>query len=117
MRVLVFLPSAGVGGAERMTITLVNHLSSSGCQALLALGAGGCLQCQIVPHVEVAELGARRVRHAILPLVRLIRTWRPDVVFAPKPDANVGLALAWQLAGRRAKLVLRESNHRTLVWL
>lgn len=113
MRVLVFLSSAAVGGTERMTITLVNHLVSGGCQTLLVLGSGGHLEREVAPHVEVTQLGIRRVRHAVLPLVCLIRRWGPDVVFASKPDANIGLALAWRLTGRRAKLVVRESNYRT----
>lgn len=113
MRVMVFLPSAAIGGAERMTFTLVNHLRRAGGEPLLVLGQGGPLRREVSADVPVVELEVTRMRYAVVRLARLIRRWQPDVVFAAKPNASIALTGAWWLSGRRAALVLRESNFRS----
>jgi glycosyltransferase involved in cell wall biosynthesis len=112
MRVLAFLTSAGIGGTERMTITLLNALASQ-ATCCLALKSGGPLRSLVDERVEVREMGLSRVRQAVWPLTQTIKEWRPEILLATKPDASIGLAVAWRMSGRRGRLVLRESNHRT----
>lgn len=111
MRLLIFVSSTHVGGAERMTINLANQLTGQ-ASTRLVVGRAGALNGEIDAAVDLVDLGVGRMREAVRPLRRLIRDWAPSVVFAPKPDASVALAIAWRLAGRPGVLVLRESNHR-----
>lgn len=113
MRVLVFLSSAEIGGTERMTIILSNRLSFLGHNVCLVLGRKGPLFREIADGVEVIDLQCRRVREMVIPLSRLIRDRRPDVICATKPDAAIGAMFAWLFTGSRSRLVVRESNHRT----
>jgi glycosyltransferase involved in cell wall biosynthesis len=111
--VLVYLPSLAIGGAQRTTLNLVNHLGAHGIRPLLALGAtSGPMAHEINGSVQTADLRARRARHAVVPLARLIRERRPAVLFAPMPEASVTAAVAWRMSGGRCALVVRESNYR-----
>ena len=112
MRLLIALPSTATGGAERMTITLANQLARQ-VSTRLVVGRAGALNGEVDPAVDVVDLRVARMREAVRPLQRLIRGWSPSVVFAPKPEASVALAIAWRLAGRPGALVLRESNYRS----
>ena len=112
MRLLILASSTVVGGAERMSITLANHLSKR-VSTLLVVGRGGELSSEIDPSTESVDLNVTRMRQSVGPLRRLLRQWRPSIAFAPQPDASVPLAVAWRLAGRPGSLVLRESNYRS----
>jgi glycosyltransferase involved in cell wall biosynthesis len=112
MRVLMFLTSTGAGGAERMTITLANELARQ-ADVELVVARHGILSDQIATAVRIRDLAASRARWAVLPLARLVRASRPDVLFASKPDAAIAAAAAWFAGGCRGALVLRESNHRS----
>ncbi|HEX9780151.1 MAG TPA: glycosyltransferase [bacterium] len=113
MRLLIFLPSLAIGGAQRTTLTLANGLDRRRWQVLLALGTGGPFAAELSADVRKIPLRARRVRHAVLPLASILRRAKPAVAFAPMPDADLALTAAWRLAGRPCALVLRESNHRS----
>ena len=112
MRLLIFLSSTHVGGAERMTINLANQVAGQ-TSTRLVVGRAGALNGEIDAAVDLVDLGVARMREAVRPLRCLIRDWAPAVAFAPKPDASVALAIAWRMAGRPGALVLRESNHRS----
>ena len=112
MRLLIFLQSPEIGGAQRVAVTLANDLPAE-WEIKLVCGRPGPMQRMVAPRLEHVCLNRRRARHAVLPLARLLRQWQPDVAFAPMPESSLALWAAWRLAGRGTALVLRESNHRS----
>lgn len=112
MRILCFLPDFDGGGAQR---TLIN-LAASFCQAghdvtLAAAQMDGPARAWVDPKVRTVAVGRGQLRHALLPLARLIRNERPDVVLSSVLDANIVAVAARALAGSpRPKLVIRETN-------
>jgi glycosyltransferase involved in cell wall biosynthesis len=112
MRILCFLPDFGGGGAQR---TLIN-LAASFCQAghdvtLAAAQPDGPALAWVDPQVRTVPLGRGQLRHALVPLARLIRKQRPDVVLSSVLDANIVAVAARALAGPPyPKLVVRETN-------
>ncbi len=108
----VFRPALGEGGADRITLTLLRHLDRRKFQPVLVLlRRDGVWKDDVPSDVPVIELGARRLRYALLSLVRLLRRARPDVLLCTSSGANKVAALAHRLVpDRRRRLLLSERN-------
>ncbi len=111
MKILMFMSSGNVGGSERMSFTLLRHWKKQAQVRCVVGRSGPLIDDELVDDLDLLE--TRRMRHAIGPLAKIIEEWKPDILFAAKPDASLALTLAWCLSGRQGQLVLRESNHRT----
>lgn len=81
--VAVLLPDLRAGGAERVSVNLVNHLSELGYSVdLVLMSASGALASELRPEVRVVDLGAKRLRGVFFPLLRYLRESRPAVLLA-----------------------------------
>lgn len=110
-QVLVFRPTLGDGGADRVTVTLLQHLDRARFAPSLALiHRTGVLADEIPADVPVVELGAPRLAAAVPYLARAIHARRPDVVLCTAGGANVVTVAAHRLAGSKARLVLSERS-------
>jgi glycosyltransferase involved in cell wall biosynthesis len=113
-RILIFQSDMSGGGAERSVLNLVNGLDRSRFTPVLVLNrAIGPYISSLNDDVTIIEIGAGRMRSALLGLVREIRRQRPDILFSTMQGPSVMLWLARTLARSKAKLVLRESNNWT----
>src|SRR5882757_7383562 len=110
MRILCFLPDFDAGGAQRTVINLANDFAERGEDVqLCAARTDGRAREWVAPGVRTIDLGARRTRDSVVALVRLLRSRRPDVLFASMIDANIVAWAASRLVrGQRLRLVLRE---------
>jgi glycosyltransferase involved in cell wall biosynthesis len=110
-QVLVFRPTLGDGGADRVTVTLLHHLDRARFAPSLALvKRSGVLADEVPRDVPVIDLGAPRLAVAVPYLARAIRARRPDVVVCTAGGANIVAAAAHRLAGSKARLVLCERS-------
>ncbi len=111
MRVLMFRPNLGEGGADRITITLLQHLDRARFAPSIALvRATGKLISEVPPDVPVIDLRASRLALSIPALARTIAAERPDVILCTAGGANVFAVAAHRLARSRARLVLSERS-------
>lgn len=111
LRVLLFRPTLGPGGADRVTVTLLRHLSRERFRPSLALlRAEGELLPELPPDVPVLSLDADRLCGARAPLARLLRDDPPDVLFSTAGGANPVAVLAARAAGFSGRVVLSERN-------
>jgi len=112
MRILCFLPDFGGGGAQRTLINLAASFRLAGHEVALAVAQpDGPARVWVDPNVRTISVGRGQLRNALVPLARLIRTERPDVILSSVLDANIVAVAACALAGRpRPKLVVRETN-------
>jgi glycosyltransferase involved in cell wall biosynthesis len=109
--VVFFRPTLGDGGADRVTLTLLEQLDRARFRPTLALmRREGQLVDRVPKDVEVLELGARRLAFAAPSLARLLRDQNPDIVMCTAGGANVVAVAAHRLARSRARLVLSERN-------
>ena len=109
-RVLVVLTDLHGGGAQRIVLTLLTHLPRERFDLHLALVTRtGRMLPQVPPDVPVHDLGAKRVRGAALPLVRLVRALRPDVVFSTLYHLNQMVLLLRPSLPQGTRLVIREA--------
>jgi len=110
-QVLVFRPTLGDGGADRVTVTVLQHLDRARfAPTLVLVRKTGVLVDEVPADVPVIELGASRLAAAVPHLARAIRAQRPDVVLCTAGGANVVAVAAHTLAGSRARLVLSERS-------
>jgi glycosyltransferase involved in cell wall biosynthesis len=110
-RILLFRPTLSDGGADRVTLTLLERLPRARYQPTLVLvRREGALADRVPPDVRVIELGRRRLALSVGPLARVLRTEDPDAVLCTAGGANVVATLAHRLARSRARLVLSERN-------
>ena len=111
IRVLFILGSLGGGGAERVTLHLMRHLDRRQFAPSLAVLKGLEDYALFLPDdVSVYRLGVR-ARYAALPLARLIRGLKPDLVFSTTPHIDESLCLAVRLSRHTPKIILRSPNY------
>ena len=110
-RVLLFRPTLADGGADRVTVTLLESLDRTQFVVTLVLvKRAGALLRAVPADIEIVDLQASRLALAAWPLARLIRQRKPDVVMCTAGGANVVCVAAHGLARSRARLVLSERS-------
>jgi glycosyltransferase involved in cell wall biosynthesis len=111
-RALFVVLSLRVGGAERVTTTLLTHLAASrNIDLHLALiDDDGEFRRELPPEVRVHPIGTRSPAACLWRLGRLIRTLQPDVVFSTMFPVNVTVSLLKPWFPPQTRLVLREVN-------
>ena len=107
----LFIPGLEGGGAQRVFVNLANTLvDMAECPIhLVVIREGGVFQDELRPEVNLVNLGTGRVSRSIPALVRYMRTHRPRVFASTMNYSNIITILAWRLAGRPCRLVVREA--------
>ena len=109
-KVLLLLPSLGGGGAERVTVTLATRLDRSLFAPHIAvLEKKGAYLDSLPPDVPLHDLASKRVRGAILPVIRLVWKLRPAVVLSNISHLNLMLLASKPLWPRGVRLWVRET--------
>lgn len=110
-KLLMLRPTLGQGGADRVTLTLLQSLDRTLFDLSLALMRREGEWIDEVPgDVSVFSLNASTSWTAWLPLIGLLRRERPDILFSTSSGSNVVAVLAHLLAGGRGRLILSERN-------
>jgi glycosyltransferase involved in cell wall biosynthesis len=111
-RIAFFLPNLYGGGAERVSVNLLKGMVNHENLVLdLVLGiAEGSFLDQVPKQVNVVNLQSPRVATAILPLVKYLKTVKPDALLSHLGHANVIALVANKLAGSKTRLAVVEHN-------
>lgn len=108
-RIAVVLPDLGIGGAERLHLTLTREWEALGHRVeLVLLRARGGLLEQVPKSVRVVDLGAARIRSLVRPLARYLRETPPDVLLAAMWPVTTLAIVAARMAGYRGRLVVSD---------
>ena len=109
-RALFLLPSLDGGGAERVLVTLLKHISPHDLELHLAVfDHRGAFLDEVPADVTVHDLKSPRVSRGWLALLRTIWRLRPDVVLSTTTHVNLAASLLRPLMPARTRLVLRET--------
>lgn len=109
-KVLFFIYEMGAGGAARTLLNILNHIDREEFEPLLVtLDYDGSYEEDLKSDVTFIKLETKRLRSAILPLAKIIREQRPDIVFSTIPNYNIVAILARLLSFTKAKNVVREA--------
>ena len=107
---LFFLSDLDGGGAQRTTINLVRHWPDDRPRPVLAVARASGAGRPWLDGIDPVDLGAGRLRRSLLPLRRLIRRRKPDVVYSTMVGANIVAAASMIGLRNRPFLVARETN-------
>lgn len=111
VRVLFVRPGLGQGGADKVTVTVLQKLNRAQFEPHIAtLDGEGIWVPDLPADVVQHRLGVRRVRGMLLPLMHLIRRLKPDVVFSTASGTNVIAVAASRMSGVRPRIVISERN-------
>lgn len=110
--ITLFIPGLEGGGAQRVFVNLANTLvdMTEHPVHLVVIREGGVFQDELRPEVQLVNLDTGRVSRSIPGLVRYLRSTRPHVFMSTMNYANIVAILAWRLAMRPCRLVVREAN-------
>ena len=110
-RILFILADLGVGGAQRVILNLLRHINRDGMELHLGLITSvGCLGKDLPAHVVIHDLGAKRVRHAVVPLIKLVWRVRPKAVVTTLGHLNLMILALKPFLPRGTSVFVRESN-------
>lgn len=107
---MVFGPSMAGGGAERAALQVATLLGRRVDVELVVATAVGPLRDEVPADVRLVDLERDHVRGAVVPLVRRLRTTRPDAVVSFQAHANAAVAVAHRVARSAARLVLSQRD-------
>ena len=109
-RILFFIYQMGGGGAARTLLNIINNIDRKKFTPILVtLNYDGSYEKYINDDVKFIKLDTRRLRSAILPLSKVIRKQRADLVFSTIPNYNIIALLATMLSFSSAENVVREA--------
>ena len=90
-RILMVLPSLRAGGAERVISFLAKHLSRDLFDVQLIIVEGADQIAYDISNVNVTFFNKRRVLHGVLPLLKILKAQKPDIVMSSIGHLNVAL--------------------------
>ncbi len=109
--ILLLIPHLGGGGAERVAELLARGLNRDRYDVHVGLVTQTRTAAEeLPPWVTVHGLGARRVRWAGLPVLRLIWTLRPDVVLSGMAHLNKLVLLLRPLFPGNTRVLVRQNG-------
>jgi glycosyltransferase involved in cell wall biosynthesis len=109
--VAIFLPSLRGGGVEHTMMFLARGLVKRGYEVDMVLSTlSGARLITGFEHIQLVDLGARRVATSLLPLVRYLRRRRPAVLISGLDHANIIALLARALSGQPITTIVSVRN-------
>lgn len=111
-RLFFVLPNLRTGGAERVTLTLMNFINQSSYDVTLIVldPSRAELLGEVSDDLEILFVNKKTVKRSILKLLRIIISEKPDIVFTSLSHLNLALCIFKVILPRKTALVVRESN-------
>lgn len=97
-RYLLFIGSLGSGGAERVFVNYANGLAAHGADVHLATLREGPYEADLSDKVTFYKVN-RRLRYALMPLLRITRSVKPDVILSGLTGPNLLMTSIGIMAG------------------
>jgi glycosyltransferase involved in cell wall biosynthesis len=107
-RVMIYLPSLMVGGAELALLRLAKGLASVGCPVTLVVHRADAVAREMSGNLRLVELGVGSTRAALPRLARLLRRARPDFLITGLTHNNIIAVAALVMSGHACRLVVTE---------
>ncbi len=110
-RIAIFIQSLTIGGAERMSLNLIEGLVQNDIQIdLLLADRSGALLSEVPPGVNVIDLKGKRVLLSLFTLVRYLHTHRPVLLYSVQIHTSLIAIWAVRLARAHIPLVISPRN-------
>ena len=110
-RICLLIPHLGGGGAEHVIETLARNLNSEKYEIHLVLTGSSEPHANSFPaRISIHNLNARRVRHSLPRLLRLIWHLRPSVILSGIAHLNLLLLILRPLLPRATRVIVRQNG-------
>ncbi|ENP8446623.1 glycosyltransferase [Vibrio sp. Vb0877] len=111
-KITLFISSLAGGGAEGVCVNVVNGLVDNGWQVdLLVLHTNNAAYLERVSQkVNLVVLGVNHARHALLPLLRYIRQYKPERMLVFNYELAVLAVMLRSLFRFKTKIIARNIN-------
>lgn len=110
-KVLFVVPSLRGGGAERVMVTLLKNLDRSLFELHLAVVTKeGPYLKELPPDVVLHDLNSKRVRHMMIPFIKLVWRIKPNTILSTMGHLNIALIALKPLFPGKIKLLVREAS-------
>jgi glycosyltransferase involved in cell wall biosynthesis len=111
IKIIFILPTAQCGGAEKVLITISQSLPDKLFESVILIidGEGPLLKNKSC-NIPILSLNRKRVSHAFLPLIKAIRSIRPNIIVTSIFHLNLSILLLKPFLGKKIKIIIRESN-------
>lgn len=108
--IIFILPDLEMGGAERIVMTIANHLDREKFEPkIMLLRKEGAYLEFLKDDIEVIDLKIQRIRNSLTPILKQIRQRKPDIVFSGFGEVNAYLAPCIRFFPN-VKFIARETN-------
>lgn len=108
--IIFILPDLEMGGAERIVMTIANHLDCDKFEPkIMLLRKEGAYLEYLKDDIEVIDLKIQRIRNSLTPILKQIRQRKPDIVFSGFGEVNAYLAPCIRFFPK-VKFIARETN-------
>jgi len=110
--ILFCLPNLNGGGAEKALINIMKYnYSPDECNIKLLLVDRIGVYFDLVPeYVEIISLDVKRVRNAMIPLIRKVNEIKPDIIFSTTNRMNILVLLASYFFRKKIEIIIREPS-------
>jgi len=112
MKIALFIPTLGGGGAERVILTLAEAFIQHGLKVDVVVsttrGAYGALRADMPAGARLVDLDTSRLIRSARPLAAYLHRERPDSVLSADAEANCIAVCARALSRARPRLVLSQ---------
>ena len=110
-KIIFVLPSLNAGGAERVSISILNYLPTAKIKKhLILINSKGKLNAFISKKIITHNLKQEKLRNGIRELIKKINDIKPDIIFSTLPHVNLSLLIFKFLIPKKAKIFIREPN-------
>ena len=107
----VFIPKLAGGGAEKIIIQIANSLAERGISIdFLVCSGDGVLTNKLAKNINLIELGTSRTIYSLVPLLKYLRTYKPETFLSFLNHTNLVSILARFLSGISTQLIISERN-------
>ena len=104
------------GGAERVLLTILQHIDKSKFSSTLALVKyEGSLIDELPKNIDVIDFNSSRTRYIFLKFFRLVWSKKPDIVFSTLCHLNFLIIVLRLISPPKIKFICRETNIPSLV--
>ena len=105
----IFIPSLMGGGAEKVIVNIANGLTSRGVKVdLVLVNAVGPYLQDLDINIKIIDLNVKRLSLSLIPLIKYLRSAKPQIVFSALTSANIIMLLARILSRQSFKLTISE---------
>ena len=107
--ILFICPNLGSGGSEKMLVKIANHCCQMGMKCEFLLLDSRNQHYQLDNKVLVHHLNLRSMKFSFLPIIKKVRSIKPDIVFSTVTIMNVVVVIS-SFFFPKVKLIARESS-------